>query len=747
MTPRATSESRAGPWCSRRFDVVAALLVLVAQAVWWPLGPQWLGDSTAGRDLWVGIAPACVAAVAAALRRIAAESALAVALVCAVLGFAIPAGVDTTNGPGASDLICGPLAVALTVYSLAVHRTATVSAIGASAVPLVGAGYVLARGSGGRAALGTAVLLAAAVAVLWSSGRLHRRVRTRRLAVRDYRAGAHALLAHAAVTERHRLAAELHDVAAHRMTAVVVSAAAALRLSDRDREADALAHALREGRETVEDLDRIVTLGADSDRIGEADVERLVAEHGVDVYHHSGAPLSVAQAQLTYRVVREALTNVTRYADGSATEVRIQNASDRLLVTVADDGGCVIGGDLGSGTGLAGLGAAVRAAGGVLDAGPHGTGWKVSVEVPALDSALPGLRLATAMGDRALAILATGLSLGVVLLPSDDDPDLLSGPGAAAVLLVPLLSHAATLGWRRTHPLPAFSVAMSILGLWVLAGHARSAGPDPAQVFLASWWIELILVYSIGAYARAGRHGWWVPGAVALVGGAALSGGAGIHGNRIGVAAVLAVLLLPMTILAWWAGRVVLVARRRRAARDLRARIADQEAAAAAASLSRMRLAGDLRGDARRHAVAVSVAARDGRLADVLTEGRATLAALRVLVHTPADHVPEPPPTMLGLEYLAVRRHASLVITRSAAPLPAALEVMIYRATAVVLGDGAAAEVRVGPAGVDISVRGGRTPGEQVLQSLLDMVDAADGRAEFVRDQETVRIWLPRTPI
>jgi len=42
---------------------------------------------------------------------------------------------------------------------------------------------------------------------------------------------------------------------------VVVGAAAALRLSDPVREAEALSHALREGHRAVEELDRLVTLG------------------------------------------------------------------------------------------------------------------------------------------------------------------------------------------------------------------------------------------------------------------------------------------------------------------------------------------------------------------------------------------------------------------------------------------------------------------------------------------------------
>jgi hypothetical protein len=78
--------------------------------------------------------------------------------------------------------------------------------------------------------------------------------------------------------------------------------------------------------------------------------------------------------------------------------------------------------------------------------------------------------------------------------------------------------------------------------------------------------------------------------------------------------------------------------------------------------------------------------------------------------------------------------------------LPAALEVLVYRAVAAMLDDGAVVEVRVEPSGVDISVVGGRVRDEHAVRRLRDVVDAADGRADLALDKETVRIWLPRTP-
>lgn len=150
VTPRAASGTPAAILPARRFDAMAALSVVVTQVAWWPLRPGWLDASPAGRGLWVVLPLACLAGVVVGLRRDNPERAVAGALVCAVLGLAVPAAAGSTVGLRPADLLCGPVAVVLTVYSLAVYRTAAVSVIGAGAIPVVGAGYDLGRGAGIR---------------------------------------------------------------------------------------------------------------------------------------------------------------------------------------------------------------------------------------------------------------------------------------------------------------------------------------------------------------------------------------------------------------------------------------------------------------------------------------------------------------------------------------------------------------------------------------------------------------------
>ncbi len=62
---------------------------------------------------------------------------------------------------------------------------------------------------------------------------------------------------------------------------------------------------------------------------------------GLDVrYHSSGPPRTYGTAvELSvYRIVQEALTNVTRHARGGRALVHVDHGADELTVTVTDDG-------------------------------------------------------------------------------------------------------------------------------------------------------------------------------------------------------------------------------------------------------------------------------------------------------------------------------------------------------------------------------------------------------------------------
>jgi signal transduction histidine kinase len=93
-----------------------------------------------------------------------------------------------------------------------------------------------------------------------------------------------------------------------------------------------------------------------------------------------------ASADLTvYRIVQEALTNVTKHAAACAAEVRLVYSSDRLAVTVADDGGAAPRSPSppGGGYGVMGMRERARSVGGRIRVGPRDCGgYEVVTELP-----------------------------------------------------------------------------------------------------------------------------------------------------------------------------------------------------------------------------------------------------------------------------------------------------------------------------------------------------------------------------
>ncbi|MER6412185.1 sensor histidine kinase [Streptomyces humidus] len=353
----------------------------------------------------------------------------------------------------------------VTVHLLAVRRTAGSSLTAAVVLTLAVAAIPAVRGRPPHFVAGVALTAGGVVAVVRATGRSRRHRSARRSALADYEAGTAAVPLFAALAERDRLAAELHDVAAHRLTGIVVSAGAALRLADRERTGDALRHAGEAGREAVRELERLT--GLDATAAGFAEVDALAAAHAVD-YRRTVDKAPASSAEATYRVVREALTNAARYADGATVRVRIEPTDDRdkavraggdrlFVVTVTDDGGTAVEPGLGTGRGLAGLAATVTATGGTFRAGPVGPvgqggreGWSVRASLPAATvlplRRRPAWRGTTAL-DYALVALAIALSLGASLL-SADVPAPFGGLLPALVTVVVSGLHAVPLAWR-----------------------------------------------------------------------------------------------------------------------------------------------------------------------------------------------------------------------------------------------------------------------------------------------------------
>ncbi|MFM9442168.1 histidine kinase [Streptomyces acidiscabies] len=631
------------------------------------------------------------------------------------------------------------------VHLLAVRRTAGASLAGVVVLVLAVAAVPAVRGESAHYVVGVALTAGGLVAVVWAVGRARRHRSARRGALADYEAGTAVVSLFAALAERERLAVELHDVAAHRLTGIVVAAGAALRLADPQRSGDALRHAGVAGRAAVRELERLT--GLDATAAGFAEVDGLAAAHAVD-YRRTVDTAPAGSAQAAYRVVREALTNAARYAEGAGVRVRIEPADGRddgdrmFVVTVTDDGGTAAEPDLGTGRGLAGLAATVTAAGGTFRAGPDEgrAGWSVRAALPSATA--PALRRwprwrGTAALDYALVALAIALSLGASLITAEAP----FGGVLSALVTVALSGlHAVPLAWRSRAPGRALVAVLSALLLWWACDRAGWTRPPVSDVFLVYGWVELALVYGVGV-RLPWRRGVFAPFAVAAVGGVALASGSGITGNRTAAWAVLAgALVLPSLAVWFWGCRTARRYERLRAAAVRRRVLLDGDADAAV-SAQRLLFAAGLRDSALRHARAVVVSAERGDLPAVREEARAGLTALRDLlsgVRGQDGGDGSPPPTVAGIASLAARCGAVVRYAGVRRPLPAAVEVFAYRTASALLAVGVTVTVRTLPDGVEVSGPAG--PG--VERRLRALADAAGGTLSST-GRGAVRVWLP----
>jgi len=179
---------------------------------------------------------------------------------------------------------------------------------------------------------------------------------------------------------RAELARELHDSVGHSVTAAVLQASAARRVQESDPAftAEALAAIETQGRQALDELDRVLAVLRDERAEARPsptldDVDELLSRTraaGVQLAIKRSGDLErvpPAVGRDAYRVLQEALTNVMRHASGSTATVSLAVGDDALDVTVENGPGVSIQPDRRSGgNGLRGVRERVRALGGSL---------------------------------------------------------------------------------------------------------------------------------------------------------------------------------------------------------------------------------------------------------------------------------------------------------------------------------------------------------------------------------------------
>lgn len=226
------------------------------------------------------------------------------------------------------------------------------------------------------------LLVGIVVAVGAAIGARREEVRSLRHQVESAEREQAARAAEARIMERHRIAREMHDVLAHRVSLVAMQAGVLGHRPDlpADQVAE-LARGIADGsHQALEELrDVLGVLRASPEELEPpqpslADLPALVADAralGLDVTLTATIPGEPpdAIARTVYRVVQEGLTNAGKHAPGARVAVTVEGeAGDGVRATIRDSGAArAVAGPPASGFGLLGLAERVGLAGGELD--------------------------------------------------------------------------------------------------------------------------------------------------------------------------------------------------------------------------------------------------------------------------------------------------------------------------------------------------------------------------------------------
>jgi signal transduction histidine kinase len=205
----------------------------------------------------------------------------------------------------------------------------------------------------------------------------------------------------AAEDERRHIARELHDLVAHHVSLIGVQAGAARTALDQTPAASevtrrALLAIEESSRSAVGEMRQLLDVLRGDDGVAELQPAPGLSRLGtlVEDFRTAGlevwlsvqgdpAALSPLQDLCCYRLIEEALTNVTRHSLARSASVWI-SVDDRDIEAAVHDCGPSRPASAGTGRGLVGLRERVELSGGVLAAGPVDQGFSVRASIPRL---------------------------------------------------------------------------------------------------------------------------------------------------------------------------------------------------------------------------------------------------------------------------------------------------------------------------------------------------------------------------
>ncbi|WP_326703481.1 sensor histidine kinase [Streptomyces cyaneofuscatus] len=379
-----------------RDDVALAVSGLLGGLLLWLLGLHTQG----GRPFcapWVTLVPLTVIATAELLRRSAPRTALTVAVLALIAD-------QFTRGSLATVLMFTDVMYAAVLYGTpAAARRLPVATLLITVASTIG--FLAWFRSPEALLIGVVIGLVSFIpAITGVSVRNHRTAaEAARLAAAQTARLAEMDRVQAVIAERARMARELHDMVAGRLSAVAIHSTAALSIDDPDTSRNALKVIRESSVEGLAEMRGLIGLlregGEDSAPAAAptlASLDALIERANTD-----GAPggllctledtraagavaLPTPVELAAYRIVQESLTNALKHAAPGPVTVRLGLTADVLAVEVTSVSGSRPGPTApGSGAGLVGMRERVALLGGSFEAGRVGEKlWRVRAELP-----------------------------------------------------------------------------------------------------------------------------------------------------------------------------------------------------------------------------------------------------------------------------------------------------------------------------------------------------------------------------
>lgn len=387
-----------------RDDVALAVSGLLGGLLLWGLGLHTQGGRPFSAP-WITLVPLTAMASVELLRRSAPRTALTVATLALVAD-------QFTRGSLATILMFTDIMYAAVLYGTpAAARRIPMATLLVTVASTVGFLAWLRRPE--ALLIGVVVGLVSFIpAITGVSVRSHRiAAETARLAAVQTARLAEMDRVQAVVAERARMARELHDLVAGRLSAVAIHSTAALSIDDPDTSRNALKVIRENSVEGLAEMRRLIGLlrqggeeGAPAAAPTLTSLDALIEQANVngasaglvctlqDARAADSGALPTPVELAAYRIVQESLTNALKHAAPGPVTVRLGLAGEVLTVEVTSVFGSRPGPTApGSGAGLVGMAERVALLGGTFEAGCAGAElWRVRAELPVREREMRG---------------------------------------------------------------------------------------------------------------------------------------------------------------------------------------------------------------------------------------------------------------------------------------------------------------------------------------------------------------------